>query len=225
MKRRQFIAGLGSLAAWAAAADAQQGARVRRVGALMGWSESDSEYRAFFAAFVGALAQVGWRDGDNLRIEQRWTDADIGRTMTFAKELVALAPDVLLSVTTPVTAALQRETSAIPIVFAVVSDPVGAGFATSLSRPGGNITGFINVEEGMGGKWLGLLREVAPRINRAAIMFNPDTAPGGGDYFLRSFESAARSLGVEPVTTRVRSDTEIETAITAIGREKPDSWS
>jgi putative ABC transport system substrate-binding protein len=131
--------------------------------------------------------------------------------------VVDLRPDVILAGTTPVTAALTRETRTIPIVFVVVSDPVGAGFVGSLARPGGNVTGFINEEGAMGGKWLELLREVAPRVTRAAIMFNPETAPGGGMYFLGSFEAAAKAMKVEPITARVHSDTEIESAIAALG--------
>ena len=138
---------------------------------------------------------------------------------TFAKELVELQPDVILASTTPVTAALQRETRTLPIVFMVVVDPVGSGFVASLSRPGGNITGFINIAE-MGGKWLEILKQIAPRISRVATMFNPDTAPGGGAFFLNPFEAAARSLAVEPITVRVRSNAEIEAGITSLGREQ-----
>jgi len=136
-----------------------------------------------------------------------------------AKELVDLRPDVILSNSTSVTAALQRETQSIPIVFAVVSDPVGAGFVASLSRPGGNITGFITSEASLGGKWLELLTEIAPGIKRAAIMFDPDTAAGGGSYYLRAFEGAAQSLRVKPVAAPVHSDAESETAITSLGQE------
>ena len=137
----------------------------------------------------------------------------------FAKELVGLGPDLILASTTPATAALHRETRTIPLVFVTVSDPVGAGFVASLSRPGTNITGFINLEATMGSKWLELLKEIAPSVKRVAIMFNPDTAPGGGSYFLPSFEAAARSLNVVPVTASVHSEAEIETAITMLGRE------
>ena len=140
---------------------------------------------------------------------------------TFAKELVELQPDVILAGTTPVTAALQRETSTIPIVFVLVSDPVGAGFVAGLPRPGGNITGFSNIEGAtFGGKWLEMLKEIAPRVRRVAVMFNPDTAPGGGTYFLDPFKAAARSLAVEPITSRVRSDAEIEAVIASLGREQ-----
>jgi hypothetical protein len=147
MKRREFIAGLGGAAALAipGIAGAQQGERMRRVAVLMGWSETET-YRSWFIAFVERLAQLGWTDGRNVRIEQRWTNADIDRTRAFANELIELQPDVILAGTTPVTAALRRATRTIPIIFVLVADPVGAGFVAGLPRPGGNITGFINVE-------------------------------------------------------------------------------
>jgi putative tryptophan/tyrosine transport system substrate-binding protein len=220
MKRRELITLLGGAAAAACplSAPAQQGERLRRMGVLMGWDENP-EYRAWLAAVVQGLAQAGWVEGRNLRIDVRWTNASIERARTFAKELVDLAPDVILAGTTPVTAALIRVTRSIPIVFAVVSDPVGAGFVASLARPGGNVTGFINEEGAMGGKWLELLREVAPRFTRAAIMFNPDTAPGGGTYFLGSFEAAAHAMMVEPITARVHSEVEIDSAIASLGQQ------
>jgi putative tryptophan/tyrosine transport system substrate-binding protein len=218
MRRREFIAGIGA-AALPFSTEAQQRDQLRQLGVLMGWSEADPQYHADFVTFVEALAQLGWTVGSNLSIEQRWTNAEFARIAPLAKELVALNPDVIISTTTPVTAALHQQTSKIPIVFAVVSDPVGAGLVASLSRPGGNITGFINVENTLGGKWLGLLKEIAPRINRAGLMFNPDTAPGGGNYFLRSFQDTARALAVEPVTMPVRSDAEINAAIDTLGGE------
>jgi putative ABC transport system substrate-binding protein len=221
MKRREFITLLGGAAAWPMTARAQQPGAMRRIGVLMGWSESDPEMRSRIDVLVQGLAQLGWVDGRNMRIEVRWTNGDSERAGVLAKDLVQLLqPDVILAGSTPATAALQRETRTIPIVFAVVSDPVGAGFVASLPRPGGNITGFINIEAAMGGKWLELLKEVVPRLRRVAIMFNPDTAPGGGSYFLGPFEAAARSLAVEPVAARVHSDAEIEAAITALGREQ-----
>jgi putative ABC transport system substrate-binding protein len=219
LRRREFVAGLGGAAAWPLAARAQQAGRTRRIGALMGWSEDNPDYRAWLAAFVQGLAQAGWIDGRNVRIDVRWTNANTDRARTLAKELVALQPDVILAGTTPVTAALLSETRTIPIVFAVVADPVGPGFVAGLPRPGGNITGFINEEAEMGGKWLQLLREAAPRFTRAAVMFNPDTAPGGGTYYLASFEAAARAMRVEPITVRVRSDAEIDSAIGSLGQD------
>jgi putative ABC transport system substrate-binding protein len=169
---------------------------------------------------VQELARLGLIDGRNERIEQRWTNADLNRTSALAKEMVATQPDVILTSTTPATAALKRESSIIPIVFTIVSDPVGAGFVAGLPRPGGNITGFTTIEAAMGGKWLSLLKEIAPGIKRAAFMFNPDTPSGVQKYFLASFEAAAGSLGIEPVAMPVRSVAEIETAIAALGAEQ-----
>jgi putative ABC transport system substrate-binding protein len=221
VRRRQFILLFcGAAITLPRVALAQKPDRVRQIGVLMGISESDPEARGWVATFVEELARLGWIDGRNARIERRWTNADIKRTSALAKELLAGPPDVILAVSTPATAALHRETSIVPIVFAAVSDPVGAGFVASLARPGGNITGFMNTDAGLGGKWLGLLKEIAPGIKRAGILFNPDTAPGGGDFYLGSFEAAARALAVEPVTMRVRSDAEIEAAIAALGRER-----
>ncbi len=219
MRRREFIAGLERAAAWPLAARAQQADRMRRIGVLMAFDENDPEAKACLSGFTQGLAELGWTDGRNLRMDVRWAAGNVDRMRMFAKELVDLQPDVILANSTPATAALQRETRTIPIVFVAVSDPVGAGFVASLPRPGGNITGFINVEASMAGKWLELLTEIAPGVKRVAIMFNPDTAPGGGSYFLPSFEAAARSLKVEPIAAPVHSDAEIETVITSLGRE------
>jgi putative tryptophan/tyrosine transport system substrate-binding protein len=219
LRRRQFIAGIGGLAAWPMVARAQQPGRLRRIGVLMSWDESDLEIRTFLSGFMQRLAELGWTDGGNVRMEVRWAGGNIDRLRMFAKELVELQPDVILATSTPVTAALQQATRTIPIVFAGISDPVGAGFVASLPRPGGNLTGFINMEGAFAGKWLEVLTEIAPGIKRAAIMFNPDTAPGGGSYYLPSFDAAARKLKVEPITARVRSVAEIETVITSLGRE------
>src|SRR5262249_14177072 len=190
MKRRDFIMLLGGAAvAWPLVARAQQGERMRRIAVLMGWSESDPQFRSWIDTFVEELAQLGSADGRNVQINVRWASGDVVRMRTFAKELVELQPDVILGGTTPVTAALQRETRTIPIVFVVVADPVGAGFVAGLPHPGGNITGFLNAEAAIGGKWLEMLKEIAPHVTRVAIMFNPDTAPLGGAYFLGSFEA------------------------------------
>jgi putative ABC transport system substrate-binding protein len=219
IRRRDFITLLGGSAAWPLAAPAQQTQRVRRVGVLFGWSQSDPRYQAYLATFVAELAQRGWRDGASLRIEERWTEGNSDRARLLAKELVELRPDVIFASTTPVTAALMHETHQIPIVFVVVSDPVGAGFVASLSRPGGNVTGFINIEAAMGGKWLDLLKEMAPGINRAGLLFNPDTAPGGGKYFMPSFEAAARTRKIDPIILPARSDAEIENAISGLSHD------
>jgi putative tryptophan/tyrosine transport system substrate-binding protein len=219
MRRREFIAGLGSLAALPLGARAQQPARMRRIGVLMATNENDSEPEVELSGFRQWLAELGWVDGRNLQIDVRWGAGNVGRMHQLAKELVGLQPDVILAHTTPVTAALQKETQTIPIIFCNVADPVGAGFVATLSRPGGNLTGFLLMEAGMVGKWLQLLTEIAPAVERAAIMFNPDTAPGGGTYFLPSFEAAARSRTVEPIAAPVHTDAEIEAAITSLGRE------
>ncbi len=220
MRRREFIALLGgAAAAWPLTARAQQPERVRRIGLLMGHGEGDAEAQSFAAAFVQGLRDTGWTIGQNLRIDYRWAAGDVERMSAFAKELVELQPDVIVSHTTPVTAAVQRMTRTIPVVIAAASDPVGDGFVASLSRPGGNITGFINIESSMGGKWLELLKEIAPSLKRAAIMFNPDTAPAGGTYFSGSFEAAARVLAIEPMRTPVRSDTDIKRIIEELGGE------
>jgi len=202
MRRRDFIAGLGGAVAWPLAARAQQGERMRRVGVLMAGDENGP----VLSRFTQPLAELGWTDGRNLRMDVRWAGGSVDKARMYAKELVELQPDVLLAQGTPATAALQQETRTIPIVFVNVTDPVGAGFVAGLPRPGGNITGFSNVEAAMAGKWLELLTEIAPGVKRAAIMFNPDTAPGGGSYFLPSFEAAARSLKVAAIAAPVHSD-------------------
>jgi putative ABC transport system substrate-binding protein len=220
MQRRDFVKLLGGVtASWPLAARAQQLDGVRRIGVLMGWAESDPDAQSALTAFFRGLQQLGWVEGRNLRIDRRWTAGDREQMRIFAKDLIELQPDIILANTTPATAALHKETKAIPIVFVIVSDPVGAGFVASLPQPGGNITGFINVETSMAGKWLELLKEVAPSVRRVAMMFNPDTAPGGGSYFLAPFEAAARSFAVEAIRAPVRSDAEIETVITGLARE------
>jgi putative tryptophan/tyrosine transport system substrate-binding protein len=218
MRRREFIAGIGA-AVWPLAARAQQPDRMRRMGVLTGFSENDPEATAYLSRFTRGLADLGWIDGRNLRMDIRWAAGSVDRARMYAKELVDLKPDVILADSTPQTAALQQETRTIPIVFVLVSDPVGSGFVTSLSRPGGNITGFINNEPTMGGKWVQLLTEIAPDLKRASIMFNPDTAPYGRSFYLPSFEEGARSLKVDPFTAPVYNDAEIETVITSLARE------
>jgi putative tryptophan/tyrosine transport system substrate-binding protein len=219
MKRREFIAGLGSAAAWPLAARAQQGDRVRRVGALMGFDESDLEAKAWLSGFARGLAELGWTVR-NVRMDVRWPAGDVERMRVAAKEMVDLQPDVILASTTPVTAAVWRETRTIPIVFVTVGDPIGSGFVASLPRPGGNLTGFVNLEPSIAGKMLELLTEIAPGVKQAAFVFNPDNTPhgDGGSYFMTPFKAAARSLKVESIAAPVRSDTEIETVIAALGR-------
>jgi ABC-type uncharacterized transport system substrate-binding protein len=210
MKRRELIAGLGATAAWPLAARAQQSGRVRRIGVLMALDENDSASKPFLSAFMKGLGELGWTDGGNVRMEIRWAASNVDRMRMLAKELVDLRPDVILADTTPVTAAVHRETRTIPIVFVNVSDPIGSGFVASLPRPGGNITGFGSQEPSMGGKWLELLTEIAPGAKRAVFMFNPDTAPYVSSYYLPSFEAAARKINVTPIVAAVHSDAEIE---------------
>ena len=177
MKRREFITLLGgTTVAWPLVARAQQPDLMRLVGVLMAYAESDSAAQSWLAAFRAALAKLGWTEGSNLRIELRWSAADPDKIRTFAKELVDLRPDAIFGVTTPVIAALARETKTIPIVFASVSDPIGSGFAANLAHPGGNITGFTVNDPAVGGKWVELLKEIAPRTVRVALLFNPATA-------------------------------------------------
>jgi putative ABC transport system substrate-binding protein len=218
IRRREFITLLGGAAAWPLTAGTQQGERVRRIGVLMSGDENDPLSKSNVAAFTQSLAGLGWTDGRNVRMDLRWGGADTNRMRAIAQELVGLQPDIILAAgSTPATDAVQRETRTIPIVFANVSDPVASGIVARLDRPGGNVTGFANLEASLGGKWLELLWEIAPGLKRAALMFNPDTAPVSS--FLPSFETAARSTKVMPIAAPVRSDVEIETAIVALGRE------
>jgi putative ABC transport system substrate-binding protein len=216
--RREFIAALGgAAAAWPLTARAQQGARVPRIGVLMPWDENDPEGKLRYSAFTQALAGLGWTDGRNLRMDLRWAGGNINGIRALAQELVGLQPDVILTSATAATAAVGRETRTIPIVFASMGDPVASGIVERLNEPGGNITGFANLEASLGGKWLELLSEIAPGLKRAAIMFNPDTAPASA--YMPSLETAARSLKVLLGTAPVHSDAEIEAAIVALGRE------
>jgi len=211
MKRRQFITLLGGAAVWPLAARAQQPDGMRRIGVLMGLAEDDPETRARFAAFRQGLEKRGWSEGRNVRIDYRFAPAS-AQVQVLAKELVALQPDVILANSTPVTAALQRESRTIPIVFAVVADPIGSGFVASLPRPGGNITGVMLYEASVTGKWLAMLKEIAPNLVRAAFVANPKTATYY-DYYLQAAKTAALSVGVEPVPTLVENATDIERAI------------
>jgi putative ABC transport system substrate-binding protein len=219
MRRREFIGLVGGVAAsWPLAARAQQADRIRRIGVLMALEESEPEGKAQLLGFTQGLSERGWAVGQNFQIEIRWGAGDINRIRNLAKELVALRPEVILAQGTPVTAALHRETQTIPIVFVTVTDPVGEGFVTGLPSPGGNITGFITSEAAMGSKLLELLMEIAPGVRRVAMIFNPDTAPRSGTYYFSEFEAAARTSKVEPIAARVRSDAEIESAVTSLGR-------
>jgi putative ABC transport system substrate-binding protein len=218
IRRRDFITLLGGAAAWPLAARAQQGDRVRRIGVLIETDENVPEVKLRYSVFTQALAGLGWTNGRNVRIDFRSAGGDINRIRALAQELVGLQPDIIVTGTEAATAALQRETQTIPIVFAALSDPVAQGIVERLDRPGGNVTGFAQYEATLGGKWLELLSEIAPGLKRAAIMFNPDTAVDAVAY-MPSLETAARSLKVEPIVAPVHSDVEIETAIIALGRE------
>jgi putative ABC transport system substrate-binding protein len=217
MKRRQFITLLGGAAAWPVVGRAQQRARLRRIGVLMPFDENEPVAKTQFSAFTQALAGLGWTDGRNLRMDLRWGGGDADRIRVLAHELVGLQPDIILTGTTVTTIAVQRETRTIPIIFVNVGDPVASGIVERLDRPSGNVTGFALYEATLGGKWLELLSEIAPGLKRVAIMFNPDTALAS--IYVPSLETAARSFKIAPITAPVHSDTEIETAMIALGRE------
>jgi putative ABC transport system substrate-binding protein len=218
MKRREFITLLGgTAAAWPLAALAQQPDRMRRIGVLMSASENDSEYQAYLAAFEEGLQKLGWSEGRSIRIDHRWAP-DVELMQRYAKELVALEPDLILSQNTPTTASMLQQTRTIPIIFTNVSDPVGSGFVASLPRPGGNVTGFINMEASLGGKWLELLKEIAPRVVRVAFLFNPETATYA-EYYLKPLKAAAASIGVEAIAAPAHDTSELESVIAAQARE------
>jgi putative ABC transport system substrate-binding protein len=203
MRRRDFIALIGSgVTARPLVARAQQIAGLRRIGLLMAAAEDSAEYQGFFAAFRAGLRDLGWIDGRNLAIDTRWCGFNKDLTQQFAKELVARQPELIVSSTTPTTAALQQQTRTIPIVFVSLVDPIGSGFVDSLPRPGGNLTGFINNESTMTGKWLELLKEIAPGTARAAILFNPMTAPYA-EYFLKTLRAIRSASGIEAIATPV----------------------
>jgi putative ABC transport system substrate-binding protein len=218
MRRREFTAGLGAAALRPFAADAQQGEQIRRVGVLMGIPNDDTEGRAEMATLRQGLAEHGWVEGRTIDIAVRWPGGNLELIESSAKELVELKPDMLLSRSTPTTAALKRQSSVIPIVFVNVAEPVEQGFVQSLARPGGNITGFTNFETSVGSKMLQLLKEIDPRIVRVAVIYNPLTAPFAGSY-MRAMGAAATSLGVEIIATPVQSDSDIEAALTAFARQ------
>ena len=219
MRRREFITLLGgAAAAWPLAVRAQ-GERVRRIGQLTLNSEDDPEYRHSIAQFVHGLASLGWKEGGNIQIDHRYAAGDVERMHSLAKELVSLAPDVIFSSSTPASLALRRATKSIPIVFAQVSDPIGEGFVASLARPGGHMTGLTNFEPSMGGKWLEILREIAPTVSRAALLFNPQSSPGGGSYYSRPIEVAAAALGIQPIAMPVNAVGDVEPAVKSFARD------
>jgi ABC-type uncharacterized transport system substrate-binding protein len=217
MKRRDIIALLGSAAAWPLSVHAQQPERMRRIGVLMGYPEGDAEGRASAAAFLLRLQELGWMEGRNIRIDTRWAGADPDKARAFAKELVALTPDVIVPSTNLVTAILQQETSSIPIVFVLVGDPVGSGFVATMARPGGNLTGFSVFEPAIGGKWLEIFKEIAPNIRTVAFILHPETPVNVG--FLSAAEAAAPSLGIKIIPLGVHTVAEIERGITEFAAE------
>jgi len=217
MRRREFFTGLGSAAAWSLVARAQQVDRVRRIGVLVPYDENDPLPKPGPSAFTQALADLGWADGRNVRMDLQWGGGDIERIRALAQKLVGLRPDIIVTNATPATAAVQRQTRTIPIAFTTVADPVASGIVERLNQPSGNVTGFANYEATLGGKWLELISEIAPGLKRVAIMFNPDT--GFPSAYMPSLETAARSLKVEPIMRPVHGEAEIETAIVALGRE------
>jgi len=216
MRRREFITLLVGASAWPIAARAQRSG-LHRIGVLLANAKEDSQAVDGLAAFTKSLADLGWVDGRNIQIDERWGAADVGRMKAFAKELIGLKPDLLVGQATPATAALHNETHTIPIVFVIVSDPVGSGFVASLPHPGANITGFINIEGSISGKWIEILKDIVPGVSGAALLYNPDTAPYH-DYYRQPFEAAARASGIEAMANPVRTAEEIERVITSLAR-------
>ena len=217
MRRREFLGIMGASAvAWPFAARAQKSDRVHRISVLVAHAKDDPQTKARLAAFRQGLERRGWREGRNIHIEYRFAAGRTGRYKALAKELVALKPDVIVAQTTPIVAALQEESRSIPIVFVNVSDPIGSGFITSLAQPGGNLTGVMLYEEGITGKWLALLKEIAPGITRAAIMADPQKTPF--DYFLRSAMAVAPSLGIEILPSPIATVADIERTVASIAQ-------
>jgi putative tryptophan/tyrosine transport system substrate-binding protein len=218
MQRREFIAGLGGAMAWPVVAWAQQSERMRRIDVLMAYAEDDPEGQALVAAFREALQKLGWTKSRNIRIETRWAAADVELMQRFAREIVELRPDLVLTQNTPTTAAMLQQTRSIPIIFATGSDPVGSGFVASFAQPGGNVTGFIDMEASLASKWLGLLKEIAPRVTRVAFLFNPVTAPFA-EFYLKPFKAAASSLAIEAIAAPVHDTSSLESVIASQARE------
>jgi putative ABC transport system substrate-binding protein len=217
LKRREFITLIGgAAAAWPLAARAQQPPPVRRVGILINGSEADPEMQARVAAIRQRLDGLGWSEGRNIRIDLRFAEGDPGRYSSLARELVALQPDALIAYSTPIAESLRRGTGTIPIVFVNVSDPIGSGLVASLARPSGNVTGLMLYEEGITGKWLAMLKEIAPQLARAALIANPKTTPY--DYFVRAATTAASSLAVEVVRSPIENVADIERVIESLAR-------
>jgi putative ABC transport system substrate-binding protein len=219
MRRREFIALLGSVAAtWPLAAGAQQLDRLRRIRVLIGQAESDREAQSSVAAFQEELRKLGWTEGRNMEIDTRWASGDVESMKRFAKEFVALQPDLIVTISTPATAAMLQQTKTIPIIFVLVADPVGSGFVTNLSRPGGNVTGFTPIVGTLGGKWVELLKEIAPGVAKVILLFNPPTATFVGAY-LNPFKAAADARDMEALVSPVHDMPEVELLLTTQARE------
>jgi putative ABC transport system substrate-binding protein len=213
LRRREFIAGLGgAVTAWPLTAQAQQESRVRRVGVLLNAAATEVEHQSYLAAFVAEMRRLGWSEGRNLRLDIRWNGGDAVLSRTYAAELIGLMPDLIVTESTVSLMAVQQETKTIPIVFVQVADPLTQGFVPNMRRPGGNLTGFSFLEFSLGGKWLDLLKEAAPSLERIAIFFNPDTAPQF-KFFMQAIEAAASSRRVKAIATPIRASSDIETAI------------
>ena len=218
MERREFITLLGGAAVtWPLAARAQQPDQMRRIGGLMGSTENDPESQARIVVLLQRLRELGWNDGGNVRLDFRFAGSDPERMLAYAREVAGLAPDVILVQSNPGLAALRQVTRTIPTVFVQVADPVGSGFITSLARPGGNATGFTNFEPSMGGKWLEVIKEIAPGVTRAAVMLHPETAAHVA--MLRAAEAASRSFGIAVTSAGVHDSAEIERAVVAFATE------
>jgi putative ABC transport system substrate-binding protein len=219
LKRREFITLLASTAMTRPRTLAAQGIGARRIGVLMELAADDPQARSNVAALQRGLDKLGWSQGSNLKIDYRWAPDDPVLVWKFAKELVELRPEVIVAHSSPVVATLLGRTRIIPIVFVSISDPIGEGFVTSFAHPGGNVTGFTNFEASMTGKWVALLKDVAPEITRVGFLFNPQTTAGGGSYFLRPIDAAASAFRVKAVMALVHDDDEIEAAFAALARE------
>jgi ABC-type uncharacterized transport system substrate-binding protein len=218
IRRREFVVTLGSAAAaWPLAARSQQPERVRRIGVLMNTAATDAVAQSYLAAFTQAVRQPGWVEGQNIHVEVRWSAGDAALSRIYAAQLIGLKPDVILTASTTNLIAIQQATSTVPVVFLQVSDPVEQGFVANMTRPGGNITGFSMFEFSVGGKWLDLLKEIAPGLQHVGVMFNPDTSPQS-KFFMRSIEATAQSHGVQTVVVPVRTTADIEPAFESFAR-------
>jgi putative ABC transport system substrate-binding protein len=221
MRRREFIPLLGGMVlSWQIAAQAQQSGRVTRIGVLMGIGENDPEAKLRVEALQNGLKELGWAEGQNIHLDYRWTEGDPARTQLLAKEIVDLKPDIIVVHSTPAVKALRQLTSTTPMVFVLIADPIGSGFVTSLAHPGGKLTGFMNVDAPMAGKWLELIKEIAPKVRQIALIFNPNTSPY--QSFLRSFNENAPKLELQAIPTPVLDADELERSITTLGKQ-PDS--